>query len=204
MLDMYMWLCPISFQYMQHPKQSHLHVFLDPADCDQGMQYYTPEEVLAGTETQVKEMMRKVLEGQHTAGQRDLPEDPSSSNSEHPTSGKKRKFSQARLPFGGDRDGGGAAVMSVIQENVPTATEAADSAKMDEMVCDQFDTYKRVASKTLNASSAPATSVGELCSVTDPDQWWSRQGSRFPLVHAVWQHVSSLVLSSGQIERILD
>ena len=43
-----------------------MHVFLDPADCEQGMQYYTPEEVMTGTETQVKEMMRKVLEGQQT------------------------------------------------------------------------------------------------------------------------------------------
>ncbi len=76
---------------------------------------------------------------------------------------------------------------SVIQEeNIPTATEAADSAKMDEMVSDQLDTYKCVTSKTLNTESAPATSVGEVCSVTDPDQWWSRQCSRFPLVHAVW------------------
>ena len=102
------------------------------------------------------------------------------------------------MPFGGDRDGGGAAVKSVIQEeNIPTVTEDADSAKMDEMVSDQFDTYNRVASKTLNATSAPATSVGEVCSVTDPDQWWSRQFSRFPLVHTVWQHVSSLVFSSA-------
>ena len=78
--------------------------------------------------------------------------------------------------------------MSVIQEeNIPTVTEAADSAKMDEMVSDQLDTYKRVASKTLNAASAPATNVGEVLSVTDPDQWWSRQCSHFPLVHAVWQ-----------------
>ena len=74
----------------------------------------------------------------------------------------------------------------IQEENIPTATEVADSAKMDEMVSDQLDTYKCVVIKTLNTTSAPATSVGEVCSVTDPDQWWSRQCSRFPLVHAVW------------------
>jgi hypothetical protein len=46
MLDMYMWLCPISLQYMIDPKHSHLDVFLDDNDSDPGMNYYTTEEVL--------------------------------------------------------------------------------------------------------------------------------------------------------------
>ena len=78
---------------MQHPKKSHLHVFLDPADCAQGMQYYTPEEVLVGTETKVKEMMRKVFEGEQKGGQRDHSEDTTSNVSEAVVSGMKRKLS---------------------------------------------------------------------------------------------------------------
>jgi hypothetical protein len=79
--------------------------------------------------------------------------------------------------------------------------EVADNVRMEEMVSEQFESYKRTASKTLNAVNAPLSSTEQTCSVSNPDEWWSRNRTRFPLVFAVWQHVSSLVLSSGQIER---
>ena len=63
MLDMYMWLCPMSLQYILHPKHSDLNVFLDPGDSDSPMNYYTTEEVLPGTSGKVKELMRKVFQG---------------------------------------------------------------------------------------------------------------------------------------------
>ena len=41
MLDMYMWLCPISLEYMLHPKHSHLH-------RETGMTYYTQVKSIPG------------------------------------------------------------------------------------------------------------------------------------------------------------
>jgi hypothetical protein len=59
MLDMYMFLCPISYNFIQNPKQSHLHVFLDPLDKLPDMDYYTPcpDEVHAVTQVHIKNLM---------------------------------------------------------------------------------------------------------------------------------------------------
>ena len=54
---MCMYLCPISFQGM-HKGGSHMHVFLDPQDNNTKHEYYTPQEILDGTEDHIKEMMR--------------------------------------------------------------------------------------------------------------------------------------------------
>ena len=51
-----MYLCPISFQGM-HKGDSHMHVFLDPQDNNTKHEYYTPQEILDGTEDHIKEMM---------------------------------------------------------------------------------------------------------------------------------------------------
>jgi hypothetical protein len=96
MLDMYMYLCPISYNFMQNPKQSHLHVFLDQEDKFPVMEYYTPEEVYPGTQLQVKSLMRKVLQERKTPGQS---EEHSSGVSDEQSSDKKRKR-QATLSFG--------------------------------------------------------------------------------------------------------
>ncbi len=50
MLDMYMFLCPISYNFMQNPKQSYLSVFLDGQDKFPDMEYYTPDKVYVGTQ----------------------------------------------------------------------------------------------------------------------------------------------------------
>ncbi len=50
MLDMYMFLCPISYNFMQNPKQSYLYVFLDGQDKFPDMEYYTPDKVYVGTQ----------------------------------------------------------------------------------------------------------------------------------------------------------
>ena len=82
MLDMYMYLCPISFNFMQNPKQSHLDVFLVEGDELPGMRYYTPAEVYAGTQSEIKSLMRQILrerkktpavEEEHTSGTSDGP-----------------------------------------------------------------------------------------------------------------------------------
>jgi hypothetical protein len=76
--------------------------------------------------------------------------------------------------------------MSLLEEsNVTTAPEAADNVRMDEIVCEQFDSYKSAASKTLNEVNDPVPCLGDTCSLTDPDEWWSRQHTRFPLVYDV-------------------
>jgi hypothetical protein len=41
-----------------------LFLFTFPADSESDMNYYTPEEVLVGTEAKVKELTRTVLEGE--------------------------------------------------------------------------------------------------------------------------------------------
>ena len=102
-----------------------------------GMNYYTPEEVLTGTETKVKELMRTVLEGEQVRAQDDRAEDPASRVSEVPVSIRKRKL-KSFLNFGGGRTGGGETVMSLFKEsNVTTDPEAADNVRMDETVCEQ-------------------------------------------------------------------
>jgi hypothetical protein len=53
---MCMYLCPISFQGM-HKGASHMHVFLDPQDNNTKHEYYTPQEILDGTEDHIKDMM---------------------------------------------------------------------------------------------------------------------------------------------------
>jgi hypothetical protein len=102
MLDMYMYLCPISFNFMQNPRQSHVDVFLDEGDKLPGMHYYTPTEVHAGTQTEIKSLMRKILrERKNTPA---LEEEHSSSFSDEPSSGKKRKrHQQTTLNFGDSR-----------------------------------------------------------------------------------------------------
>ena len=100
----------------------------------------------------------------------------------------------------GHRTAPSAAVTSVLQEAEAPITEAHE-IDIDELVSEQLDSYKKAASKTLNAENAPRPCVQETCSVNNPDQWWSKMKAKFPLVHEVWQHVSSMVMSSGQIER---
>jgi hypothetical protein len=185
MLDMYMWLCPISYQFMIHPKQSHVPVFLDEADRLPGMEYYTVEAVFAGTEAKVKQLMRQVLEGENERVQHASTGDPDCSAGEVSAKvGQKRK--QTVLNFSGGRSAGGAGVMSVMEEaNVPSTPQVADNVRMDETVSEQFESYKRTVSKTLNAVNAPLSSVTGTCSVSDPDEWWNRNRTRFPLVFAV-------------------
>ena len=55
-IDMCMYLCPISFQGM-NKGDSHMHVFLDPQDNNTKHEYYTPQEILDGTEDHIKEMI---------------------------------------------------------------------------------------------------------------------------------------------------
>ncbi len=174
MLDMYMWLCPISYHFMLHPKQSHVTVFLDEADRLPGMEYYTADAVFAGTEAKVKQLMRQVLAGENERGQHASTGDPGCIGGEAIAKlDKKRK--QSLLTFSGDSSAGGAAVMSVMEEaNVPSTPEVADNVRMEEMVSEQFESYKRTASKTLNAVNAPLSSTEQTCSVSDPDEWWSR------------------------------
>ena len=100
----------------------------------------------------------------------------------------------------GHRTAPSAAVTSVLQEAEAPSTETHE-IDMDELVSEQLDSYKKAASKTLNAENAPRPCVQETCSVNNPDQWWRKMKAKFPLVHEVWQHVSSMVMSSGQIER---
>jgi len=196
MLDMYMYLCPISYNFMQNPKQSHLHVFLDQEDKLPGMEYHTPEEVYAGTQLQVKSLMRKVLQQRKTPAQS---EERSSGVSDEQSSGKKRKR-QATLSFGGCSSAPSAAVMSVLAEAEVPST-AVQELDIDEVVSEQLEAYKKAANKTLNAENAPRPCLQETCSVSNPDEWWTKMQAKFPLVHEVWQHVSGTVLSSGQIER---
>ena len=76
--------------------------------------------------------------------------------------------------------------MSMLEEvNVPTTPETTDNVRMHEIVSEEFDAYKTAAKKTFTAVNAPVPCVGETCSVTDPDEWWTRQRSRFPLVYDV-------------------
>jgi hypothetical protein len=88
MLDMYMFLCPISYNFMQNPNQSYLSVFLDGQDKFPDMEYYTPDEVYVVTQLQIKSLMCKVLHERKTPAQE---EGPSSGTSDDQSSDKKRK-----------------------------------------------------------------------------------------------------------------
>jgi hypothetical protein len=112
MLDMYMYLCPISYNFMQNPKQSHLHVFLDQEDKLPDMEYYTPEEVYAVTQLQIKRLMHKVLQEIKTPAQS---EEHRSDVNDEQSSGKKRKR-QSTLIFGGCRSAPSETVMNVFTE----------------------------------------------------------------------------------------
>jgi hypothetical protein len=46
---------------MQNPRQSHVEVFLDEGDKLHAMHYYTPTEVHADTQSEIKSFMRKIL-----------------------------------------------------------------------------------------------------------------------------------------------
>jgi hypothetical protein len=90
--------------------------------------------------------------------------------------------------------------MSVLAEAEVPST-AVQELDIDEVVSEQLEAYKKAANKTLNAENAPRPCLQETCSVSNPDEWWTKMQAKFPLVHEVWQHVSGTVLSSGQIER---
>ena len=87
---------------MQNPRQSHVEVFLDEGDKLPDMHYYTPTEVHADTQSEIKSSMRKILrERKNTPA---LEEEHSSSLSDEPSSGKKRKrHQQTTLNFGDSR-----------------------------------------------------------------------------------------------------
>ncbi len=74
--------------------------------------------------------------------------------------------------------------MSVLAEaEVPsTADQELD---IDEVVSEQLEAYKKVANKTLNAENAPRPCLQETCSVSNPDEWWTKMQAKFPLVHEV-------------------
>jgi hypothetical protein len=167
-------LTPMVLAVREKLRKAIVKVFLDEADRLPGMEYYTADAVFAGTEAKVKQLMRQVLAGENERGQHASTGDPGCIGGEAIAKlDKKRK--QSLLTFSGDSSAGGAAVMSVMEEaNVPSTPEVADNVRMEEMVSEQFESYKRTASKTLNAVNAPLSSTEQTCSVSDPDEWWSR------------------------------
>jgi hypothetical protein len=43
----------------------------------------------------------------------------------------------------------------------------------------------KTANKTLNSENAPRPCLQETCSVSNPDEWWTKMQAKFPFVHEV-------------------
>ena len=192
-IDICMYLCPISFQGM-HKGGSHMHVFLDPQDNNTKHEYYTPQEILDGTEDHIKEMMRTAHKNRTDRHKQE--------QESGGVPAAKRQKQQSLLNF--TVRSGGAAVVSFL-EACSQADPAPDTVdvSMEQVISDEMDAYQRKA-WTVRLPDPTRSQACEVCTLEDPDEWWAYQrkiGNSFPLLYEVWQCVSNRPMSSGQIER---
>ena len=131
-IDICMYLCPISFQGM-HKGDSHMHVFLDPQDNNTKHEYYTPQEILDGTEDHIKEMMRTAHKN-HTDRHKEEQESGG-------VPAAKRQKQQSLLNF--TVRSGGAAVVSFLEacSQEDPAPDTVD-VSMEQVISDEMDTYQ--------------------------------------------------------------
>jgi hypothetical protein len=150
-------------------------------------------QILDGTEDHIKEMI-------HTSHKNHTDRH----NKEEESGGvpvPKRHKQQSLLNF--TVRSGGSAVVSFLEAYSQTDPADVVDVSMEQVISDEMDTYQ-CKPCTVRIPDRTRSQVCEVCTLEDPDEWWSYQrkiGNSFPLLYEVCQCVSSRPMSSGQIER---
>ena len=175
---------------------SHIHVFLECQDNETKHDYYTPQEILDGTEQHIKEVMRTTHKN-HVDRHKEYQE-----SGGDPVD--KRQKQQSLLNFT-SRSGGAAVTSFVAVCSQPGPASGVGDVSMEQVIREEMDTYQ-IKTWTVRLPDPTRSQACEVCTLEDPDERWVYQrkiGNSFPLLYEVWKCVSSRPMSSDRLSATL-